>query len=951
MQMILPLSLRDSFNSVTGVWFHGKEFWGSAILSFDKQISKGSSLQLCESLNHSLWAFLAGSACCQRPAVVNIGAVFTFDSIIGRAAKVAMEAAVSDVNADPSILNGTKLNLVMADTHCNVLVGSIGAFQVLEKDVVAIVGPQSSVVAHMVLQIANNLQVPLISYAATDPTLSALQFPFFLRTTQSDAYQMTAMADLIDFYEWKEVIMIFVDDDYGRNGISTLTDELDKRMFKISYKIPLPSHFNLSEITAILNKSKLLGPRVYVVHVNPDPRLSIFKIAHQLDMMTSDYVWLATDWLSTTLDSVRLVQQTSINILQGVVVLRQHIPESSQKTTLWSRLRKMLPEDSRNSSLNVYALSAYDTIQVVARAIDKFLNEGRSITFSLKNKFHDLNTSRMPWGKLKIFDDGALLLSILLQANFTGLSGHIEFNSDRNIVTRGYEVINIDQTGLRSVGYWSNVTGFTIQSPETLKQKQISYSHLNQTLGNVTWPGGKTEKPRGWVLADNERPLIIGVPHRVSFVEFVTAVNGSHKNIEGYCIDLFNEARKLVPYDVPYRLIPFGNGYSNPSYDDLVKNVANGIFDAAVGDIAIVTNRTRIVDFSQPFASTGLVIVAPIKNSKSNAWVFLKPFTVEMWCVTSASFFMIGAVIWLLEHRVNDDFRGPPKRQLMTISDFTTQITEEATVSPLGRMVMVVWLFLLMVITSSYTASLTSILTVQQLSSPIKGLDDLITNEQPIGYQVGSFAYSYLTESLYVPRSRLVSLGSPEEYEAALLKGPFRKGGVAAIVDELPYMELFLSGRNDFGMIGQPFTKSGWGFAFQRGSPLAVDMSTAILKLSENGKLQKIHEKWFCRMGCPAERRRKSEPIQLHLVSFWGLYLLCGAFSLVALFIFLLRIVRQFARYIRQQKESSQAELVSSNSNSSWTQVIYKFIDFVDEKEEAIKRLFRKHDTQNQANR
>lgn len=73
-----------------------------------------------------IWAFLAGSACCQRPAVVNIGAVFTFDSIIGRVAKVAMEAAVSDVNEDPSILNGTKLNLVMADTHCNVLLGSIG---------------------------------------------------------------------------------------------------------------------------------------------------------------------------------------------------------------------------------------------------------------------------------------------------------------------------------------------------------------------------------------------------------------------------------------------------------------------------------------------------------------------------------------------------------------------------------------------------------------------------------------------------------------------------------------------------------------------------------------------------------------------------------------------------------------------------------------------------------
>jgi ionotropic glutamate receptor len=91
------------------------------------------------------------------------------------------------------------------------------------------------------------------------------------------------------------------------------------------------------------------------------------------------------------------------------------------------------------------------------------------------------------------------------------------------------------------------------------------------------------------------------------------------------------------------------------------------VFDAAVGDIAIVTNRTKIVDFSQPYATTGLVIVAPVRDSKSSAWVFLQPFTVEMWCATGASFVMIGVVIWILEHRVNNDFRGPPKRQLVTM--------------------------------------------------------------------------------------------------------------------------------------------------------------------------------------------------------------------------------------------------------------------------------------------
>lgn len=124
---------------------------------------------------------------------------------------------------------------------------------------------------------------------------------------------------------------------------------------------------------------------------------------------------------------------------------------------------------------------------------------------------------------------------------------------------------------------------------------------------------------------------------------------------------------------------------------------------------------------------------------------------------------------------------------------------------------MAVWLFLLLVITSSYTASLTSILTVQQLKSSVTGIDSLISSDWPIGYQVGSFARSYLSDILDIHESRLVSLGSPEEFEDSLRKGP-KNGGVAAIVDELPYIELFLSERPDFGIIGQPFTKSGWGF-------------------------------------------------------------------------------------------------------------------------------------------
>lgn len=115
----------------------------------------------------------------------------------------------------------------------------------------------------------------------------------------------------------------------------------------------------------------------------------------------------------------------------------------------------------------------------------------------------------------------------------------------------------------------------------------------------------------------------------------------------------------------------FGDGHRNPSYNELVEKIALGDFDAAVGDILIVTNRTKIVDFSQPYIESGLVVVAPVRRSNSRAWAFLKPFSPLMWGVTVAFFLFVGSVLWILEHRLNDEFRGPPRKQIGTILWFS----------------------------------------------------------------------------------------------------------------------------------------------------------------------------------------------------------------------------------------------------------------------------------------
>ena len=52
-----------------------------------------------------------------RPVIVNIGCMLSFHSEIGKVGKVALEAAVEDVNSDPVVLRGTELRLTMHDIN------------------------------------------------------------------------------------------------------------------------------------------------------------------------------------------------------------------------------------------------------------------------------------------------------------------------------------------------------------------------------------------------------------------------------------------------------------------------------------------------------------------------------------------------------------------------------------------------------------------------------------------------------------------------------------------------------------------------------------------------------------------------------------------------------------------------------------------------------------------
>ncbi|PRQ27945.1 putative ionotropic glutamate receptor [Rosa chinensis] len=70
----------------------------------------------------------------------------------------------------------------------------------------------------------------------------------------------------------------------------------------------------------------------------------------------------------------------------------------------------------------------------------------------------------------------------------------------------------------------------------------------------------------------------------------------------------------------------------------------------------------------------------------------------------------------------------------------------EPVVSNLARFVVITWCFVVLILTESYTASFSSILTVQQLQKNISDVNQLLKNGDTVGYQTASFVYGILRQ-------------------------------------------------------------------------------------------------------------------------------------------------------------------------------------------------------------
>ncbi len=186
-----------------------------------------------------------------------IGALLPLsDTLLGEPMATAVETAVDRINAAGGVL-GRRVILVVADEGSSAATASASIQTLLDRDVDAIIGPASSLVALSTLD-----DMVSAGKVVCSPTASALaldDFPdddLFFRTVPSDSLQARAIASTADQTGAQRVTIVYVDDAYGRPFADTVEASLANEAIVVVDRIGFASgDDDLSDEAAVLADS------------------------------------------------------------------------------------------------------------------------------------------------------------------------------------------------------------------------------------------------------------------------------------------------------------------------------------------------------------------------------------------------------------------------------------------------------------------------------------------------------------------------------------------------------------------------------------------------------------------------------------------------------------------------------------------------------------------------
>lgn len=328
------------------------------------------------------------------------------------------------------------------------------------------------------------------------------------------------------------------------------------------------------------------------------------------------------------------------------------------------------------------------------------------------------------------------------------------------------------------------------------------------------------------------RPLRVGVTTIAAIVEW----RGDEPN--GPMVDIWRELAGRLDLESEFVRID--------TFDRLLEAIQRGEVDVALGPLAITEERERTLDFTHPVFHSGMRIAVRQKHEAgllSAAVSMLSWQLLELVGIVLGLALLSGHLLWWFERGHNPRSFPPeyPRGMIEAIwwiasTIITGGCDDKHVDGPLGRILAFTWMVGGIGLIAAFTSVLTATMTTEQVKGVIHGPRDLA------GRSVG-------VQSSAVSRDSAVRRGAIAREYPTLREAveALSLGLVEAVVGETETLSHLVTqiGAGRLKLIGPVFDTFDYGIALAHDSPWRESLNTAILRLREDGHIERTKERWL----------------------------------------------------------------------------------------------------------
>ncbi|MEM7798558.1 MAG: transporter substrate-binding domain-containing protein, partial [Chloroflexota bacterium] len=328
--------------------------------------------------------------------------------------------------------------------------------------------------------------------------------------------------------------------------------------------------------------------------------------------------------------------------------------------------------------------------------------------------------------------------------------------------------------------------------------------------------------------------LIVGTIERPPF-----ATKGANGEWSGYSIELFREVADRTDIEYEFQELDL--------FTEMIDGVVMGDLDMAVANISITPEREELLDFSQPIYDSGFQIVVSSATAAPSVWSIILESGI-LWFVGIAFMIllMVAHLMWFFE-------RGMPKEKhdyfrddyfggifdafwwafiIVTIGGFENERPENF----MGRVLAIFWIIASLFFVSTFTAQITTALTISQLESTIETVDDLR------GKRVGSVPGTAFAD--YLDNEGIAYATYPDFSDVLT---DLQRGNLDAAIGDAPVVQFFVAneGEDQVLLAGDVFEPDKFAFAVEDNHPQYEEINRALIEIQKDGTMTEIRSRYF----------------------------------------------------------------------------------------------------------